>query len=176
MQKLQRYDTKLSQRFLLPVTSGWWKRIRLVAHLGDGQYVFGGLLVVYLIGWLRHDLLLRQTVLVVAVIQVATFLIVTSIKFIIRRQRPQPPGEFVAFSHDKYSFPSGHSARMAALSLATLFFYPLIGLILIIITLGVALARIAVGVHYFSDVIAGLGIGAVIAFGGVIFIQTIFLA
>jgi undecaprenyl-diphosphatase len=137
--------------------------MRLVAHLGDGQYIFGGLLLFYLGGWLNHNLYLQQAALIIILIEGATFLIVTGLKFLIRRQRPNPPGEFVAFPHDKYSFPSGHAARMAALSLGVIFFYPAIGLSLMVITLGVSLARIGVGVHYLSDVAAGLSVGGITA-------------
>ena len=46
---------------------------------------------------------------------------------------------------------------------------------LIIITLGVSLARIGVGVHYLSDVVAGLSIGAITALAGVMLSQYFFL-
>jgi undecaprenyl-diphosphatase len=149
--------------------------MRLVAHLGDGQYIFGGLLLLYLGGWLSDNLYLQQAALIITLIEVATFLLVTGLKFLIRRQRPNPPGEFVAFPHDKYSFPSGHAARMATLSLGVVFFYPAIGLILIVITLGVSLARIGVGVHYLSDVVAGLSLGAIMALAGLMLSQYFFL-
>jgi undecaprenyl-diphosphatase len=149
--------------------------MRLMAHLGDGQYIFGGLLLLYLGSWLNGNLYLQQVTLIITLIEMATFLVVTGMKFLIRRQRPNPPGEFVAFPHDKYSFPSGHSARMATLALGVIFFYPAIGLILIIITLGVSLARIGVGVHYLSDIVAGLSIGAITALTGVALSQYFFL-
>lgn len=149
--------------------------MRLIAHLGDGQYIFVGLLFVYLTGWLSGNSSLQQVALIIILIEGVTFLVVTGLKFLIRRQRPNPPGEFVAFPHDKYSFPSGHAARMAALSLGVIFFYPVIGLILIIITLGTSVARIGVGVHYLSDVIAGLSAGAITAFAGVTLSQHFFL-
>jgi undecaprenyl-diphosphatase len=174
LQTLLLYDAKLSQRLLLTPKSGWWKLMRLIAHLGDGQYIFGALLVVYLVARLEHNLFLRQVALIVFFIEVATFLVVTSLKFLIRRQRPNPPGEFVALPHDKYSFPSGHSARMAALSFSTIFFYSEAGWILVIITLAVSLARIGVGVHYLSDVIAGFAAGAITALGGVMLLYHFF--
>ena len=92
--------------------------------------------------------------------------LVTLIKYIVRRERPHPPGEFVTFQYDYYSFPSGHAARMAALAVATIFFYPLLGWILVVITLSVGAARITVGIHYVGDVVVGLGIGGIVAWWG----------
>ncbi len=54
---------------------------------------------------------------------------------------------------------------MVALAVGSLFFYPLLGWVLVVITLGVAAARIAVGIHYFSDVMVGLCLGIVVAWG-----------
>lgn len=164
--QISRLDTKLSQRCTLPPESKWWQWVRLVAHIGDGPYVFGGLAGVYLLGWLLADADLRRADLVIALIVLAAVSVVTLIKFVIQRERPQPPGEFVTFDYDAYSFPSGHSGRMAALAVSTLFFYPLVGLVLLLITFTVAAARVAVGVHYVGDILVGLGIGALVAWIG----------
>jgi undecaprenyl-diphosphatase len=168
--QLSSFDTKLSKRLSLPLESIWWRGARIVAHMGDGPYVFSSLILVYLLSWWWSDTFLRQADVTVAVIVVAAILIVTSIKFTVRRQRPAPPGEFVTFRYDLYSFPSGHSARMAALAVGALFFYPSLGWILLLVTLGVAAARVAVGVHYVGDILAGLGTGAVVAWAGMTFL------
>lgn len=167
MKRLITLDVTLSQKFVLPVESGWRQWARLAAHGGDGPYVFGCLGLAYLDGWLQQDAFLRQTVLVIAMLVLATMAMITCIKYMVRRQRPLPPGEFVAFQYDLYSFPSGHSGRMAALSISTLFFYPPIGWLLLGLTLVTALARVTLGIHYISDVVVGLGIGAFMAWIGV---------
>jgi membrane-associated phospholipid phosphatase len=70
-----------------------------------------------------------------------------------------------------YSFPSGHSTESAALTFALALYpvYPSVmmfstvcGLLSLICVL-VVYSRIAVGVHYLADVIAGLCLGAVYA-------------
>ena len=167
MERFLRFDAALSQRFVLPLESHWRRKARVMAHLGDGPYVFGGLGLAGLIGWLRSDFRFCQNILVIAFIVLMTGLIVTLIKFIARRQRPQPPGEFVTFHYDVYSFPSGHSARLAALAVAVLFWDPLWGAILAVIAVGVAGARVVVGVHYLTDIIMGLGVGGLVAWHGV---------
>ncbi len=123
--------------------------------------------MVFLGGWFWPNPFLRRAALSVALIVFFAIVIVTLIKFLIRRERPRPPGEFVTFQYDLYSFPSGHSARMAALSVGAIFFYPLLGWILVVLTLSIASARVAVGVHYFGDILVGLGIGTLVAWRGI---------
>lgn len=167
VKKLLILDVALSQRLSLSPKSGAWRWIRLVAHLGDGPYVFGGLGLAYLLGWLWSDPFLRQAAFTVTVIVFLSIVVVTLIKFSIRRERPRSPGEFVTFQYDIYSFPSGHSARMAALAVGTIFFYAPLGWVLVVVTLAIAAARLLVGVHYLSDIIVGLCTGALVAWPGV---------
>ena len=94
---------------------------RFTAHIGDGQYIFGVLGMVYLLGWRLDNPLLRRNMLTIALVILAAGIVTTLIKFAVRRRRPQPPGEFVSLQYDKYSFPSGHSARMATLVVMTMF-------------------------------------------------------
>lgn len=145
----------------------------MLAHLGDGPYVFGVLGLGYLLGWLWSNPLLRQAMFIVAINVLLTMGLITLIKFLVRRERPHPPGEFVTFQYDLYSFPSGHSARTVALAVSTLFFYPLLGWVLIMISLSVAAARIAVGIHFFSDVIVGICVGILITWGSIPFLLEI---
>ncbi|MCG3208047.1 MAG: hypothetical protein FOGNACKC_01648 [Anaerolineae bacterium] len=163
MSQLTQLDAILTRRLALPTHSAGWRRARLLAHLGDGPNVFGLLLAGYGLGWLLGSAQVRQAVVVIALTVLAAMLAVTGIKFAVRRRRPVPPGEFVTFQYDKYSFPSGHAARTIAFALAAIFFYPLVGAILVVVALAIALARIAVGVHYVSDVLAGLLVGGGVA-------------
>lgn len=159
-------DARLSRQLYLPPESSWWGRVRLVAHLGDGPLVFGGLGLVYIWSWLRDKPQLGQAVLITALIVLAVMGIVTLIKFGVRRPRPRPPGEFVTFRYDAYSFPSGHAARLTALAASVTFFDPLLGLFFGLLALSVAAARVIVGVHYLSDILIGLGLGVLIAWEG----------
>lgn len=167
MERFVTLDATLSQKFILPVGSGRRRWAGFAAHAGDGPYVCGCLGLAYLCGWLQQDAFLQHTILVIAVAVLAAMMMVTLIKYTVRRQRPLPPGEFVTFQYDLYSFPSGHSGRMAALAISMLFFYPPAGWLLVGLSLIIALARVALGVHYLSDIVAGLGIGAFIAWAGV---------
>jgi undecaprenyl-diphosphatase len=168
------FDVTLSQHLTISPKSGGWRWARLVAHLGDGTYVFGALGLAYLLGWLWSHLFLRRAAFTVAVIVILTIVVVTLIKFFIRRERPRPPGEFVTFQYDLYSFPSGHSARMAALAVGTIFFYAPLGWILVTVTLAIATARVLVGVHYLGDVIVGLCTGVLVAWPGMLLLLYLF--
>jgi len=159
LKRLLAFDATFSQYLTLPPESGWWRWARVLAHIGDGPYIFGVLGLGYLLGWLWPNPFLRQAALTVTLGVLLTMGTITLIKFLVRRERPHPPGEFVVFPYDRFSFPSGHSARMIALAVSTLFFYPLLGWAFVIVSLGVATARIVVGIHYFSDIVVGICVG-----------------
>lgn len=168
--RLSRLDSKISKKFTLPRESPWWPWARFVAHVGDGPYVFGSLVIVYLVSLLWGNAYLQRADLITTAIVLVAVLAVTLVKFIVRRRRPRPPGEFVTFKYDSYSFPSGHSGRMAALAASSFFFYPALGLALVLVALSVAAARVAVGVHYLGDILAGFGVGTLVACVGMFFL------
>jgi undecaprenyl-diphosphatase len=64
---------------------------------------------------------------------------------------------------DRFSFPSGHTLHAVAFSLVACAHYPALGMLLWPFTLLTALSRVALGLHYPSDVIAGGALGAIIA-------------
>jgi undecaprenyl-diphosphatase len=79
------------------------------------------------------------------------------------RQRP-----FVAHPHLVHlivhhpadaSFPSDHSAALAAISVALLYFLRPLGILAVLWTLAVGFARVYVGEHYPGDVLGGYAIG-----------------
>jgi undecaprenyl-diphosphatase len=167
LERLLGLDARLSRQLYLPPESSWRSQAKLVAHLGDGPLVFGGLGLVYSLGWLGNKPQFCQAVLQIALIVLTVMGVVTLVKFGVRRQRPRPPGEFVTFQYDAYSFPSGHAARLTALATSVMFFDPLLGLVFGALALSVAAARILVGVHYLGDIVIGLGLGLLIAWEGV---------
>lgn len=164
--RLLTIDTRLSEQLSLPPESSRWRWAGRIAHLGDGSYVFGGLGLIYGLGWLWNQTLLCQADLIIGLLILATAALVTLIKFGVRRRRPQPPGKFVSFQYDAYSFPSGHAARLATLAIGAMFFDSLLGWILLGLAVSVAAARVMVGIHYVSDIVIGLGLGGLVAWAG----------
>ena len=64
---------------------------------------------------------------------------------------------------DRFSFPSGHTLHAIAFSLVACAYYPGLWIILLPFALVTAVSRVALGLHYPSDVIAGGALGALIA-------------
>jgi len=64
---------------------------------------------------------------------------------------------------DHFSFPSGHTLHAIAFSLVACFYFPGLWIVLWPFTLLTAVSRVALGLHYPSDVIAGGALGALIA-------------
>ncbi len=133
-----------------------------LAHSGDSWFWWAGLA---LLAWLGNAFW-RPWALTVLVSIVALAVIVLAVKFTIRRRRPE--GEWGGFyrSTDPHSFPSGHAARAVLIAVLAIGLGPAwLAVALCLWAPLVALARVAMGVHYVSDIVAGgiLGIVAGVA-------------
>jgi len=128
-----------------------------LAHSGDSLvWVFVGVLLwrFGIDGWARAG---ERILLVTAL----TWVVSTVLKYFI--QRPRPPGEQGLFylKIDQHSFPSGHAVRIGGLWVVLAGLLPLWGMALLLLWgLCVGLSRVALGVHYASDVVGGWLIGA----------------
>lgn len=130
----------------------------LLAHSGDSWFWLVGLGLL----WWRNSSYWKQLALIMIIGIAATALVVMIIKFTIRRSRPQGEWGRVYRSTDPHSFPSGHAARSTMLAVVALVMGPLwLGIILLVWSPLVGLARILMGVHYPSDVIAGMLLGVI---------------
>jgi undecaprenyl-diphosphatase len=63
---------------------------------------------------------------------------------------------------DAFSFPSGHTLHAVAFTLVALEYWPGLAPLLVPFTLLTAASRVALGLHYPSDVLAGAALGAAI--------------
>jgi len=77
------------------------------------------------------------------------------LKIIIIRPRPI----FNLIELTSYSFPSGHTTIMFTLFILIFYNFPKYKYIWLVISLIIAFSRLYLGVHYFTDVIAGVIIG-----------------
>ncbi len=156
LEKVFELDAKATDRLRMDTTqAGIWKLVTFLAHSGDSWFWIAGLLL----AWAFHRVF-RPTAafLILAVVILAA--LVMSIKLFVRRRRPDGEWGAVYRNTDPHSFPSGHAARAAMLALFAVELGPLwLGLFMILWALSVSLSRVMTGMHYLSDIIAGILLG-----------------
>ena len=126
------------------------------AHSGDSWF-WGAALAI--IAW-RGDEFWRSWAVHLVLSIAALAVVVMAIKLLVRRRRP--PGEWGAIyrNTDPHSFPSGHAARAALLAVLLAAWGPAWAAPIAVVWAPlVSLARVALGVHYLSDVVAGAILG-----------------
>jgi undecaprenyl-diphosphatase len=82
--------------------------------------------------------------------------------------RPRPYAHCADFrarapALDQFSFPSGHTVHATAFTLLLLSYYPVAGVALAPLSLLIIWSRVALGLHYPSDVLAGAALGTTTA-------------
>jgi undecaprenyl-diphosphatase len=157
-------DARLTERIRIAEQPGLMRRMAaILAHSGDSWFWLAGLCLLWWLGnayWKHIAVTMIVAILITAVI-------VFVVKFTVRRRRPEGQwGQFYR-STDPHSFPSGHSVRAVMLAVVAIGLGPVwLGFSLCVWAPLVALARVAMGVHYISDVIAGMIVGFLI--GGIV--------
>lgn len=160
-------DAKLSNQMRVAEKPGVLRTIAVfLAHSGDSWFWGAALLLLWFFGkpaWREWDAVELVGISLLAVL-------VLIIKFVVRRRRPEGEWGGIYRNTDPHSFPSGHAARAFFIAVIGSALGPTwLGVVLWIWAPLVALARVAMGVHYLSDVIAGmlLGIASAVIFLGV---------
>ena len=162
-QQLLQADRHFSAKLRYAEKQGRLRQLAVfLAHSGDSWFWGLGLAAVWLLS--GPDGKLYAVRLVLGIIGLA--LLVFVVKRAFKRQRPTGEWGAIYRKTDPHSFPSGHAARMVMLAVLAAVLGPawLAWLLLVWAPL-VALARVAMGVHYLSDVIGGalLGLGVGVA-------------
>ena len=157
--RLLELDARLSARLRVAERPGVLRTVAAVlAHSGDSWFWWAALA---LLAW-RGDAFWRPWALTVLICILVMAVIVLGVKFTIRRRRPE--GEWGQFyrSTDPHSFPSGHAVRAVLIAVLAIGMGPWwLAVILCIWAPLVVLARVAMGVHYLSDVVAGAALGLI---------------
>jgi undecaprenyl-diphosphatase len=160
-------DRDLAQRLALPDGAVWRRRgATLGAHVGDSLIWL--LLAVSALLW--GDGRLKEVGLQSLLGVAVSAGLAAWIKFSLRRERPSGAlGEgFFSSSYDHYSFPSGHAVRMACLTVLLGTSYPSFAPLLCCLTLLTLLSRLRLGLHYLSDIVAGVAIGLGLGLGTIL--------
>ena len=163
LQRIQTWDEAWCLRFnRASIHPSIRKTFRLISRLGDGIFWYV----------LMFCLLLKyQANALLPVFHMAAAGLVCTVlyKWLKRKtHRPRPFNKNLGISCgiaplDQFSFPSGHTLHAVAFSIVALAYYPALAWLLLPFTALVAVSRLVLGLHYPSDVLAGVFIGATIS-------------
>jgi undecaprenyl-diphosphatase len=161
--RLLEIDARISNKMRVAERPGVVRTLAAVlAHSGDSWFWLLGLGVLWLAGnpyWKIRAVSLAIGVAITAVVVLAT-------KFLVRRKRPEGDWGGIYRNTDPHSFPSGHAARAVMLAMLAIALGPTwLAVILVLWAPFVSLARVAMGLHYLSDVLAGIVFGIVLGLG-----------
>jgi undecaprenyl-diphosphatase len=157
VERLLQADRYYSAKLRYAEKPGPLRRLAIfLAHSGDSWFWGMGLAVAWLAAGPDGKLLAVRLALAIAGLAVA----VLAVKRVFRRRRPEGEWGAIYRKTDPHSFPSGHAARMAMLAVLAAALGPAwFAWLLLIWAPLVALARVAMGVHYLSDVAGGALLG-----------------
>jgi undecaprenyl-diphosphatase len=155
-------DRKLMLRLNQWEAPLWIRKWMVVASRGGDGWLWGviGLILLLFGGASRFDALGAGLVSVVAG-QLMFFIL----KRIIGRERPCATEAHcwsVLLPPDRFSFPSGHTITAFAIAFSLGLYYPTLLVGLVFCALSVAASRVILGLHYLSDVLAGIVLGTLI--------------
>ena len=157
LSRLLSFDESITAPLRLPKERAAWRMLALLtAHTGDSPVwavILGAV-------WFLGDPRWKAIVILAAAGMVVTEIIVIAVKMIVRRPRPAGDMGAIYRKTDPYSFPSGHSARVAMLAIISGLYCPPLLLAAVLVWGPVMLfCRIAIGIHYVLDILAGLVLG-----------------
>lgn len=124
-----------------------------------------------LLGWLFYIYRAQSFKLIISValaVGLADALAYRGLKSVIQRQRPFQNSEIswvrkVGEAHGP-SFPSNHATNSFAVATVLAWHFPGVAYLFYILAALVALSRVALGVHYPSDIVAGMILGLFVGF------------
>lgn len=160
MQRLIALDHHLSARLAIPSEARFLRALALVAaHTGDSPLWLAGGAAALIWGNVAWRGLGGRVLIGTLAAGAAT----TALKWLFRRQRP--PGEGLGFysRFDRHAFPSGHAGRAVCMVvLLSPLLPPWTSLALTLWAGAVGLARVALQVHFISDVGGGWAAGLLV--------------
>ena len=155
---------------MAPAWLRWW--MIGATRGGDGWFwVACGLILL-----ISRDADSYSALLAAAVASLAGIVVFRALKNLVGRERPcnrEPHCWAKLLPPDRFSFPSGHSITAFAVAVPLSHFYPTAEPGLLFIAGNVAISRIMLGMHFLSDVIAGMLLGAGLGYLAVLFVNAI---
>ncbi|WKZ40179.1 MAG: phosphatase PAP2 family protein [Anaerolineales bacterium] len=162
-------DARLSSQMRVAEKPGFLRNLAIFfAHSGDSWFWALALII----AWFFSNSAWRQweTVEFFGIAGLAA--VVLAVKFMVKRKRPEGEWGGIYRNTDPHSFPSGHAARAFLIAVIASALAPSwLAAVLWLWAPLVALARVAMGVHYVSDIVAGAILGSIVALLGLQFYQ-----
>jgi len=143
----------------------------VVSRLGDG-WLWYGLMAVLAAGAGGRG---RHAALQMACTGIVAWLLYRTLKRRTRRPRPFRVHSGViarAPPLDEFSFPSGHTLHAVSFGIVAVSWFPVLALPLTAFAVLVAMSRVVLGLHYPSDVLAGVVLGALLG-GGSLWVDSL---
>lgn len=171
--KIIAFDERLSARLALEHPPKLLEVfLKFISHSCDSWYWMVGLVLLWTLSAQPGKTIAVTTAFVTGTLA----FVVLGIKFLFRRKRPDGEWGQVYRVNDPHSFPSGHAARAGAIAMLAVQFLDWWAVILVVIwALLVTYSRVALKVHYFSDVIVGFTFGFFYALGAIHLFQQLAL-
>ncbi|HEX4535356.1 MAG TPA: phosphatase PAP2 family protein [Candidatus Acidoferrum sp.] len=137
-----------------------WFRIWMIlsTRLGDGWLWYG--VGIMLLAWGGPQRL--AAVGAASSAALIGVLIFKALKHLSHRRRPcqfEPHCWSKVLPPDKFSFPSGHTMTAFSIALVLSYFYPALEGTLFFLAISIGFSRIVLGMHFLSDVLAGVVLG-----------------
>jgi len=160
LQRLVALDQQISARIAIPREPRFLYLLTLLAaHTGDSPLWLLGAGVAIIWG----DAFWRGFGWRALIGTLVAGTVTTALKWIFRRQRPPGEGQGFYTRFDRHAFPSGHAGRSACIVLLLIPLLPPWGLALLPLWAGlVGLARVALQVHFASDILGGWAAGLLV--------------
>ncbi|HNN11936.1 MAG TPA: phosphatase PAP2 family protein [Anaerolineales bacterium] len=160
-------DARLSSQMRVAEKPGFLRNVAIFfAHSGDSWFWWAALIIAWFFS--NSDWKHWETVEFFGILGLAG--VVLAVKFMVKRKRPEGEWGGIYRNTDPHSFPSGHAARAFLIAVvATVLTPPWVAAILWLWAPLVALARVAMGVHYLSDIIVGAVLGILVGWLGLQF-------
>src|SRR2546422_11501640 len=155
---------ELRDQRLMRRMNGWraprWFRVWMIAatRMGDGWIWYGvGLMLLAYGGQQRFS-----AVGAAGSAAVLGIFVFKALKKLSQRPRPcqiEPHCWSKVLPPDQFSFPSGHTMTAFSIALVVSYFYPPLEGVPFFLALSIAVSRIVPGMHFLSDVLAGVVMG-----------------
>lgn len=158
-QSLKNTDYRISKKFSQLLSyDGITRKFFQIITLSGTAVTWWILLVIAYIFDPQFRVEAYSMIMITNIMTLAVFIIKISVK----RKRPDfKDDRYFAVSFDIFSFPSGHATRAAYVAILMPLYVPNLTVFWILWSFTMILSRLFLGVHYISDIIAGLLFGSI---------------